>query len=182
MERKPDTLEDIKKRLGIDQLPEPRYEMATPNRDPSTVKLWKALQLVDAIETAAFERYIPSKIIIDQSINSYSLTVSNTFGAAVRTDVPIPSHVKIEKATGIGTAPHAHNHYNWLAQKLGQHWDELGPVGCSSPLVWRTYGGRGEKPLVGLIFHLSFLPGNRLDVGANWAVLTPKTNESTDSF
>lgn len=156
--------------------------MATPNRDPSTVRLWKALQFVDSIESAAFERYIPTKIVIDQSLNSYSLTVSNTFGAAVRTDVPIPSHVKIEKATGIGATPHAHNHYLWLAQILAKHWDELGPIGCSRPLVWRTYGGKGEKPFVGLIFHLDFLPGNRLNTGANWALLTPKTHESTDVF
>jgi hypothetical protein len=168
------TREEIKARLGISQLPETRYDAPDPGESPAAVKLWKALKCVDVIETCAFERYIPPRIVIDQTMDPYSLSTENTWAAAVRTDVPIPSHVKIERICGIGATPNAHHHYIWLAQIFGQHWDELGPVGSSRPLVWRTNGYEGSKPFLGLIFKLDFSPGDRLNVGANWALMMDK--------
>lgn len=137
----------------------------------------KVLSLIDPIETAAFERFIPWGIQIDQSLDARVFHPEYTRAISIRSDIPIPTVAKIERITGIGSAPTAHNHYLWLARELGRHQEELGFVACAPPLIFRTNGAEGTMPLVGWITKVRYELKDgltRLDVGANWGLLTNK--------
>ncbi len=137
----------------------------------------KVLSLIDPIETAAFERYIPWGIQIDQSLDARVFHPEYTRAISIRSDVPIPTAARIEKSTGIGAAPTAHNHYLWLATELVRHRDELGFAACAPPLIFRTNGAEGTQPLVGWITKVRYaVPDGQttLDVGSNWGLLTQK--------
>ena len=171
---------EILSSLGLDRPPTGRYEVGVPHTVPIGSRLLnfkKALQLVDPIETASFGRYIPNDLVIDQSIDTRVYNPDTSRMVPIRTDLPIPTGPKVERATGIGAEPNAHNHYLWLATELKRHVVELGASAVSPPLIFRTHGYGGTVPLLGAMFSLVVRPADGLtkeDVAANWAVLAPK--------
>ncbi len=171
---------EILQKLGLDTLPGPRYQVTDPHHIPSGSQLLnfkKALKLVDAIETAAFGRYIPDTLIVDQSLDSRAFSAAHSRAIMIRTDLPIPGGPKVFRSTGIGAEPNTHTHYLWLAQELKRHVDELGATAISPPLIFRTSGHDDTAPLLGAVFKLDLRPKDGQtaeDMGANWALLGPR--------
>lgn len=172
--------ETILEKLGLDKLPEPRVEV--PHELPAPglgdlVNYRKAIALVDPIETAAFDRYLDSEIVIDQEMDTRAFNAEQTRAVTIRTDRPIPSNKKVFKSTGISAEPNSHNYYLWLAQEVRKHWLELGCRSISRPYVFRCSGASGTVPFIGVVFKVDLRPKDgqtKLDQGANWGLLTPK--------
>jgi len=174
--------EEVLKTLGLDKLPDPRIPVPDSHPPPGNglLNFKKAVQLVDYLETAAFTKYIPDGVNIDQSMDSASFDPEASRCISLRTDLPIPSNRKVFGATGIGAEPNAQNHYLWLAQELGKHVEELGARAIAPPLVFRTNGANGTVPFLGLIMKLDLhIPDGKtvLDQGANWALMGPRAPE-----
>jgi hypothetical protein len=175
---------DALKALGLDKAPDARvpglWEQDAPPPGRALLHFRKAVQLVDPIETAAFEKYIPDGVIIDQSMDARHFHKDYSKCVMLRTDQPIPSNRRVFASTGIGVEPNAHNHYLWLAQELGRHFLEMGADAIAPPLLFRTSGADGTVPFLGLVMKLRpKIPDGQtaLDVGANWAMLGPRTPE-----
>jgi hypothetical protein len=171
------TKETVLKDLGLDQMPAPRLkglEHATPTGG-SMLKWKKAVQLIDEIESCAFERFIPDALEIDQSMDPRSFNPDNSRVISIFTDIPIPMVERISRSTGITEAPTAENHYLWLALEVDRHVIELGAEACSPIKIFRLHGSDGTRPLLGAMFKLRF-PSNvaREDIGANWGLLSEK--------
>lgn len=130
----------------------------------------KALQLVDPLESAAFEKYIPDGVVIDQTMDARVYHPEASKCITFRTDLPIPSNRRVFASTGIGTEQNAQNQYLWLAQELGRHWEELGARAMAPPLVFRTHGANGTVPLLGLMLKLDLRPKDE-NAKANWGLL-----------
>lgn len=176
------TKEDVLKELGLDQMPEARLPGSAPagNINPrSNMKFKMAVQLIDAIESAAFMKYLPDWIVIDQSLDPRSFDPEHSRIMSLFTDIPIPMHPKIAKALGMTDQPHAQNHYIWLAQDVARHISELGASACSPVHIFRTSGAEGHRPMLGVIFKLKFdVPDGltREHLGANLGLLSDKRN------
>lgn len=175
------TNEEILDRLGLDKMPPPRIAGLEDSykQMPSGSQLLnfkKALQLVDPIETAAFEPYIPDDVVIDQSIDPRSFSPDTSRAIMLRTDIPIPSNLRVFRSTGISRTPNAHNHYRWLGQELSRHMLEFGSRAVSPPLIFRTHGADKTAPLLGMIIKLD--PRKRHEnAGANWALMGERVPE-----
>lgn len=174
---------EILSTLGLDRLPDPRYQVSAPHETLSGARLLnhkKALKLVDPIESAAFMRFAPDDIVIDQSLDPR--VFSSTFSKAVmiRTDVKIPSGPKVFAATGIGTEPTAENHYRWLWVEVRKYIDGLGASAVSPVLITRTHGSDSTVPLLIASFKLDIRAkeGETIaDQAATWALLGPRAPE-----
>jgi hypothetical protein len=172
--------ETIKQKLGLDKLPDPRvevpHELPQPGRG-DLVNYRKAVALVDPIETAAFEKYLDTELVIDQEMDTRAFSPEQTRAVTIRTDLPIPSNTRIFRSTGIGSEVNSHNYYIWLAKEIKRHWVELGCRAISRPYVFRTSGASGTVPFIGVIFKVDTRPKDGqtvLDQGANWALLSDK--------
>ena len=170
------------KTLGLDRAPDARipglWEQDAPPPGRAMLHFKKALQLVDPIETAAFAKYIPDGVVIDQEMDARQFHRDYSKCVMLRTDQPIPSNRRVFAATGIGTEPNAHNHYLWLAQELGRHFLEMGAAAIAPPLLFRTSGADGTVPFLGLVMKLKVKRtdgADALDGGANWALMGPRS-------
>ena len=176
--------ETVLEKLGLDKLPEPRFEV--PHEIPKQglgdlVSYRQAMAIHDPIETAAFHRYLDDWIVIDQSINTGSFDPESTRAVTIPWKREIPSNKRIFRSTGIGKEPNAHNHYLWMAQEVARHVTELGARAISPPWVFRTSGAEGTEALLGVIFKVDVRPENgqtKLDIGANWALLGPNKTQA----
>lgn len=175
--------QEILSKLGLDRLPDPRYSVSAAHDVLSGARLLnhkKALKLVDPIESAAFMRFVPDDIVIDQSLDARIF--SSTFSRAVmiRTDVKIPTGPKVFAATGIGAEPTAENHYRWLWVEIRKYIDGLGACAVSPILISRTHGADGTVPLLIASFKLDIRAkdGETIeDQAATWALLGPRAPE-----
>lgn len=171
--------DEVLKALGLSKTPDPRMEMPEEHPIPvgsAMLNFKKALQLVDPLETAAFERFIPNHIVIDQSLDARAFHPEASKCITFRTDLPIPSNRRVFSSTGIGTEQNAQNQYLWLSQELERHWTELGARAMAPPLLFRTNGSDGTVPLLGLMMKLDLRPSD--DVGkANWGLLGHRMNK-----
>lgn len=172
------------KLLGLDRAPDARlpglWEHDAPPPGRALLNFKKALQLVDMLETAAFEKYIPDGVVIDQTMDARAFSPEYSKCVMLRTDQPIPSNRRVFASTGIGVEPNAHNHYLWLAQELGRHVLELGARAIAPPLIFRTCGADETVPFLGLILKIDPRPTDgltALDQGANWALLGQRPPE-----
>lgn len=153
----PERAQEMARELGLDAPPPPRYnDLPTPN--PTTElspKLLKALQLVDQIETWAFEKFIPTHLEIDRNIDArVQGPPEYHFAVCVRTDMPPPSNPRIARATKIKPNDMGvDNFYRWLAVEIANMAKELGTVKLGPPLIFRTNGkkSKGIVPFVGAI-------------------------------
>jgi hypothetical protein len=175
---------DALERLGLDKAPEARlpglWEQDAPPPGKALLNFKKALQLVDPIETASFEKYIPDGVVIDQAMDTRAFNPEASRCVMLRTDQPIPSNYRVFRSTGIGTEPNTNNHYMWLAQELGRHILELGARAISPPLIFRTSGSNGTVPFIGLIMKMDTRPADGMtvaDQGANWGLLGQRAPE-----
>lgn len=155
--------------------------MAMPEEHPvpvgsAVLNFKKALQLVDRLETASFDRYIPDGIVIDQTMDATAFHPEASKCITFRTDLPIPSNRRVFSSTGIGTEQTAQNQYLWLAQELGRHWEELGARAMAPPLVFRTHGHNGTVPLLGLVMKLDLRPRDEGEQVA-WGLLGQRANK-----
>lgn len=170
----------ILEELGLDKLPEPRYEV--PEEHPPLpvggyMSFRKSLECVDPIATAAFERYIPSSCVVDQGLSARDFHAFWTKGISIRTDLPVPSNERIWRSTGI--EPYVNQEqarYLWLAVELRKLYEGHQARRMSLPLVWRTNGHEATVPLLGFIVKLDLTPddGQTMEERtASMAVLTP---------
>lgn len=172
--------EAVLKELGLDQMPEARLKGSAPagNTNPrSNITFKMAVQLVDPIESAAFMRYLPDWVPVDQSLDPRAFDPTTSRAMSLFTDAEIPMHPKIARALGMTSEPHAHNHYLWLMQDVVRHITELGAAAISPLHIFRTSGAEGHRPLLGVIFKLRYeIPDGltREDIGANLGLLTEK--------
>lgn len=175
--------EEVLKNLGLDKMPEARLPGSDPvgNVNPRSNIVFKmAVQLIDPIESAAFMKYLPDWIVVDQSLDPRSFDPDHSRAMSLFTDAPIPMHPKISKALGMTSEPNAQNHYIWLAQDVARHVVELGASAISPVHIFRTSGGDGNRPLLGAIFKVKYdIPDglSREDVGANLGHLGGKRLE-----
>lgn len=171
------TKESVLADLGLDQMPAPRLkglEHATPTGG-SMLKWKKAVQLIDEIESGAFERFIPNGLEIDMSMDPRSFNPDHSRVISIFTDIPIPMVERISQSTGMTEAPTAENHYLWLALEVDRHVIELGAEACSPIKIFRLTGADGTRPLLGAMFKLRFPSGKkREEIGANWGLLSEK--------
>ena len=122
------TDEELAREFGLYEIPKPRVEIPKANKPiPKWFKpnFFKALMLVDQIETWAFERFIPSVCIVDPSIDVRSLSDNREDHAAVlvRTDQPPPSNDLVWRATGVKPPGHPdamskENFFRWLGVEV----------------------------------------------------------------
>lgn len=171
--------------LGLSEPPKPRWETTAGFSDLNArelVNFKKALACVDPLDTAAFEHYIPSGVVVDKAIDTRAFTRGWSRAIVIPTDVAIPSGPLVERATGIGTEPNARNHYLFLAIEVKRHYDELGAKAMGPPLVFRTNGGGGARPLLGVIMKLDLTPPDGQDwkPAANWALLEQNRTPTED--
>jgi len=165
---------EIARALGLDKPPVPRCEVPEPNHPiPAEFKpgFYKALALVDYIETWAFERFIPNFCVVDLAMDAASYSPGFSFAILMRTDVPPPSNTKIFHATGIkpgSTVPE--NYYRWLGIAVADHYRQLGASAMARPLIFRTKGGRERRggvtnryyPMIGAIMKFARKPSDGL--------------------
>ena len=176
----PERQVELARAMGLDA--PPRLRMEAPAAAPPSEfrpKFYKALMLVDQIETWAFERFLPDFIVIDQNIDARIHSPELSFAVCVRTDIPPPSNLKIWNATGIQPDTNtAENQYRWLAVEVGRHYRELGAVAMGLPLVYRTNGKKGLiVPYLGAILKFDRTPKDgqlREDMMADVGVLVPR--------
>jgi hypothetical protein len=180
---------ELAREFGLDSVPQPR--VSVPQRTPPIPswfkpKFFKALQLVDQIETWAFERFIPAGCVIDQSIDARILTDDIELHAAVlvRTDMPPPSNDLIWRATGVKPSGHpeamsTENFYRWLAIEVANEYRRIGARAMGVPLIFRTKGDPKNPvvvPYVGAICKFDRRPPDgrtRADMVAGVGVLVP---------
>jgi hypothetical protein len=178
----------IARQMGLDAVPVPRTPAPVANPPiPKAFKpkFFKALQLVDSIETFAFERFIPSECIVDQTLDARIYHHENSCAVLIRTDMPPPSNLQIWRGTKIKPSDHpdamsAENFYRWLAVEVRRAYTEFGAKRMAPPLIFRTHGSRWKPwivPLVGAIckFEVAVPDGQlRENVYANIGVLIPQ--------
>lgn len=137
------TTEETLKALGLDRLPDPRYEVSEGPKLPTGTELVnfrKALMCVDALETAAFSHYIPDSIVIDQRIDTRAFKKGYSEAICIPAYGPIPGVArKTTHATGITTHGDRHNRFLWLANDLKGYYDYKGAKACSPPLLASTH-------------------------------------------
>lgn len=175
---------EILEELHLERVPEPRYDVPIP-RSPEEVQASvnhrKAVACVDPLETAAFERFIPDGVVIDQTIDSRSFAPGCTFAVCVPTERPAPVNEKITAATGITNEINRQNHFLELAIWIKRAYDEYGATGMSAPLVFRTEGGpdalgRPTQAMIGAICVFDRKVENMNDVG----LVAPKSDITPD--
>jgi len=170
----PERKAEVAKELGLADVPRPRYDDLPEVHDLPTVRekwnFMKAVALVDPLASAAFMNYLPSRLVVDQSINPREYRQGWSWCTHVRTDKPIPVNRKITAATGIGHGRNEKNWYGWLAQWVLRVYTELNARSVSPCLVWRTRGERKRGryvivPVLGVIFKLDRTPpdGRRIE-------------------
>lgn len=141
--------------LGLKRIPTPRAAAPPPRAGiEDAAKLFnfrKALSCVDPLDTASFSRYIPEKIVIDHSLDPRRFVPGWTYAICVPTDVPVPSNDVVYRATGISSSPTKRNFYLELAGSLLRAYNEYGARAMSRPLIFRTSGYQGTRPLMGVI-------------------------------
>jgi hypothetical protein len=188
---------ELAREMGLDKPPPLRYDDAPKaHKDAPTwlkPKFLKALQLVDQIETWAFEKFIPDVCTIDQSIDAHVQGNPELhFAVCVRTDRPPPSNDLVWRATGIKPVGHpeamgAANFYQWLAIEVANMYREVGAKSMGVPLIFRTKGSRFNPlviPFVGAICKFDRRPpdGQRMaDQMANVGVLVPSGTHVAES-
>ena len=176
----PARAQELAAELGLDAPPTPRYD-DVPEANTETrfsPKFHKALQLVDQIETWAFERFIPDSCVIDPNIDARAAGDPELhFAVCVRTDRPPPSNDLIHRSTGIKPDDMSKgNFYQWLAVEVARMFTETGAVAMGVPLIFRTKGKRDIVPFVGAICKFDRTPpdGQKMhDQMANVGVLIP---------
>lgn len=172
--------------LGLSQLPGPRYDdipkaQPDPEEAGCVMRFKKALTLVDPIATAAFSRYIPDMIPIDQSLDSRGWSRGYSFAVNIRTDKPIAVNRKITAATGIGKGANEKNWYQLIAQRMLQLYIEMGAYCMSPPLIYRTTVKErrsGAIPMLGAIFKFGRRPADGAALSstqAAWGIMHPAT-------
>jgi hypothetical protein len=173
--------------MGLDEVPVPRTAVPEPNRPiPAWFKpkFYKALQLVDMIETYAFERFIPNHLVIDKTLDARSYGPDNSFAVCIRIDKPPPSNDQLWRATGIKPTWHpealqADNLYRWLGIEVARLYAEYGATAMAPPLVFRTKGSRWNPlvvPILGAVckFEIKVPAGlTREDIYPNVGCLIP---------
>lgn len=161
-------------------MPASRLAGADPvgNLNPrSQITFKMAVALIDPIESASFMRYIPDWVEVDNSLDPRAFSPDHSRAISIFTDVPIPTHPKITRATGISSLPTAQNQYLFLSLEIQRHIVELGAAAISPVHLFRTSGGEGHRPLLGAIFKVRYeIPDglSREDIGANLGVLSEK--------
>jgi len=155
------TEEDARRDLGLPATRTPRYDdIPKDEADGVSVKLWKAVKCIDALATAAFERYIPDELQVDQRLDARLLKRDMTFGCAIPTDIPVPTNRKIARALGI--PPNCRDEsafFPALAARMCQIAEQLGVNRLAPPLVFRCDGEPGvSRPLIGLILKFDRTP------------------------
>lgn len=183
---------DILKELKLERIPVPRCETPTPRASISDaaaiINHRKALAFVDALETAAFERYIPDGIVINTDLDAHFYVPSWTYAVCVPTDRPAPVTPQVTLATGITGEINRQNQFLELALAIKRAYDEYGARGMSKPLIWRTSGapdalGRPTLPLLGAIVVFDRRPpdGQTInDMMNDVGVIAPKEDITPD--
>ena len=168
--------------LGLSELPPPRYgdipkEMASPEELGEVMRFKKALTLVDPIATAAFSRFIPNQMIVDQGIDARGWSRGYSFAVQIRTDKPPVVNRKVTAATGITKELNERNFYAQIALRMYQLYVEMGAHCVSPPLIFRTTvkdRRTGARPLIGAIFKFGRVPrdGSLLEsIQSGWGLL-----------
>jgi hypothetical protein len=170
----------ICKELGIDDLPASRYDDVPEEHPPVTgsglMTYKKVLALIDPLATAAFEKFIPAHIVVDQSFSAREFHPFLCKAISFRTDLPVPSNDLIYRSTGVPAGIGEKAWYPWLAVELQKMYDGFGAQAISPPLLWRTNGYEGTVPLIGFIVKLDIRPkaGETLeDTTASMGLLAP---------
>ena len=186
----PERRAEVAKALGMDSIPKPRYDDLPAVHDVSSVQerwnFMKALACVDSLGTAAFHKYLPDRLVIDQQMNAREFRRGWSYAIHLDTSKPVPSNRKIKAATGIGTGRNESNWYGWLAQWCMRAYEELGARKMAPPLLWRT---RGEKlhgryaivPVLGVIIKLDRTPPDGLrmeDLAGSVGILHPSSMQT----
>lgn len=177
----PARAQELAEELGLDAPPPLRYD-DVPEANQETrfsPSFHKALQLVDQIETWAFERFIPDACVIDPNIDARMAGDPELhFAVCVRTDRPPPSNPLIFRSTGIKPdSMDKGNFYRWLAVEVARMFTETGAKAMGVPLIFRTKGKRDVVPFVGAICKFDRTPpdGQKMqDQMANVGLLVPQ--------
>ena len=159
----PEERESIRKELGLDTLPAPRGPV--PQEHPPVspgglLNFHKALSCVDALSTAAFERFIPPSVVIDQSLSARTFHPFFSKAVSIRTDLPPPVDERITRLTGIPYERSDRAFFAWLAQELRILFEGHAPRASSPPLIFRTDGFEGTVPLMGFIVFFDMSPAD----------------------
>lgn len=167
--------------MGLDQVPALRYERAPDEnvKMERAVNFRKALQCVDPLRTAAFERYIPDCCVIDMEVATAVYCEGMNDAVLIRTDVPPPldpsnpSNLKVSHATGIPYRLDDQAFFIWLGKELELRWVAWGARRMGPPLVFCGRGDPntpGAQPFIGLIMKFA---RNVSDVPADWGAIIP---------
>ena len=165
----PERREEVRRELGLDSLPVPRYEDMPEVSDAAWAmekyNFQKALKCVDNLASAQFMgQYLMPSCIIDQSIDPHAFRRGWSQSSYIDAGVPIPVNKKITAATGITSDMNESNWYTWVAQNVAWRFEESGARAMSPVLIWRTSGLRkhgryvkGSK-LLGWLYTLDRTP------------------------
>jgi hypothetical protein len=178
---------DLLRELRLDRIPEPREAVPMPRatiRDSGEIiNFRKALACVDALETAAFTRYIPDGVDVDQKISTKTFVPGWSQAFMVPTDRPVPMNEKVAAAlrVNITDASTKAAYFAELGAQLGRYCSEFGVRRISPPLVFSTSGAKDDRgvkttPLLGVIVTLDRTPADgqtQADMMNDVGVLAP---------
>lgn len=142
----PQERQEIARQMGLDKPPTPR--VTVPEDNAPVTKEWspsfyKAVRLIDPIETAAFERFIPDFCVLDLAIDTRIFKRGMSHLASVRIDMPPPSDDRIAATTGVLSRRHPDamsrpNFYRWLGIIVADWYRQINAEAMGVPLIFAT--------------------------------------------
>jgi hypothetical protein len=164
---------DMLRELRLDKIPQPREAVPSPRADirnsGQIINFKKALACVDALETAAFERFIPDGVTVNQSVDTRTFVPGWSMAFMVPTDQPVPMNEKVAAAlkVNITDASTKAAYFAELGSQIRRAYSEYGARSISPPLVFSTSGaktevGRRTTPFIGVIVTFDRTPPDGL--------------------
>lgn len=185
---------NILKELHLERVPEPREAVPMPRatyRDSSNIiNFRKALSCVDSLETAAFSRFIPDNVTVNQQIDTRSYVPTWSLAFMIPTDQPVPMNEKVAAflKVKITDAHTKEAYFAELGAQISNAYSQYGARAISPPLVFSTSGaktetGKSTTPFLGVIVTFDRTPPDgqtQLDITNDVGVMAEQIDITPD--
>lgn len=164
---------DLLRELKLEKIPQPREAVPSPRADirnsSQIINFKKAVACVDALETAAFERFIPDGVSVNQQVDTRTFVPGWSMAFMVPTDRPVPMNEKLAALMNVKLTDASTKaaYFAELGTQIRRAYSEYGARSISPPLVFSTSGakteiGKSTTPFIGVIVTFDRTPPDGL--------------------